>query len=1134
MTISMAFPASNKGGPLDLSAADCPKLLKPGDVTSEDELLPPNLHDDKPSTSTHENDKKRITGSPKSICDSGTKSDDVSNQLKTLTEIFKTLASVPNGTSDTAAASLLEMFAKKSDSGTSSDALSAPGSLEALHQLGWQLISLGRGSGSIAPSTSQPVQSAAAPMWVPSRPTVSRQPAQHPPSLNPSTHPPPQTTSMSGISMRGNQKYSAFYQHNRKQAIDEGGDTMRQSSVSQVQRTAIPTQTPSRRISGPTSASGGHPRPYFGSPIEATMKPSLGRISTEVTSSTPTRSRETAFLCSCGQDFDSLYVFTLHMKDTGHKPRSSQPERDIPKLVRGQDMWINSETEQTREILRCMRCNQSFRSLPELTMHMMKTSHYSEIVYSDAGRNLLASQTMSSVGDRGRSGMSNNWAGSKGSGAPVKRSVRLSGHPQNGSTPTAPVEPPRSNENPKMNGQSVEPMQFETAAKREEVHRNPPKCERPASSHELHAIKPSPKPATSPDAVSCPSELQRSAASSPRNETEKPEHKHLHSPFSGRGNGSPRGSTTDEKTCSDSVIRQIESFVEKSLPFPTMASPTRPSWQPRAPHNFQKAGFPRPNLSPLTETETSRSTPEKPSQRKRRFSSGSSASTAAPTVTTPTETSAEKRPSLSFSLDDGNAENPLSSLQKLVETTHQGGGSAMSPPRQFGLSGDNTATIAHATSGDVEMAPAVNSIKLPGSSPSPLSSISQPNIATALSVLQNFMSKVSTHPQQQQQQPRHQEASQNGDNDPQLPNNWMGLLTAMLNAAKQSEQDVKRPDTVSESLSSSPKQMFGQLSSVFPGAAFDKPLSLPAHMSSPPIGSPGMVANITKKAKCHFCGKPFANKGQVRLHISKNKCPCLLQQSAAAAMVKPLLNAPSVSTASSSSQPGDKRPMAFPYPGFQQHHNPSPLGAHDLSRLFASQQPNDPKPVETALLRHFNQPQPNRPASISTPKQQMDLIASLARAASEGNPQAVSAAGASNPLFSLLFPTTPAPIQAPQPAPLESSSPGMTAEQKALFLFAQAMASLATGVTPHQNKPAEVAPPVNLLTNFIQSFNVPLTLPPVNLVPAVSTDSGSMNPEVLGSYMTAIRQIAAMGGMPPPQAANNKLAAEKDNLPPNS
>lgn len=45
-------------------------------------------------------------------------------------------------------------------------------------------------------------------------------------------------------------------------------------------------------------------------------------------------------------------------------------------------MWINSETEQTREILRCMRCKQSYSSLPELTMHMVRSRHYAEIIYN--------------------------------------------------------------------------------------------------------------------------------------------------------------------------------------------------------------------------------------------------------------------------------------------------------------------------------------------------------------------------------------------------------------------------------------------------------------------------------------------------------------------------------------------------------------------------------------------------------------------------------------------------------------------------------------------------------------------------------------------------------------------------------
>ncbi|KAL3317015.1 Teashirt 3 [Cichlidogyrus casuarinus] len=79
--------------------------------------------------------------------------------------------------------------------------------------------------------------------------------------------------------------------------------------------------------------------------------------------------------------------------DTGHKPKSTPSDRDIPKLVRGQDMWINSETEQTREILRCMHCQQSFRTLPDLTMHMIATNHFSEIVYNEINSKSSASDT---------------------------------------------------------------------------------------------------------------------------------------------------------------------------------------------------------------------------------------------------------------------------------------------------------------------------------------------------------------------------------------------------------------------------------------------------------------------------------------------------------------------------------------------------------------------------------------------------------------------------------------------------------------------------------------------------------------------------------------------------------------------
>ncbi|CAH8658855.1 unnamed protein product [Schistosoma rodhaini] len=281
-------------------------------------------------------------------------------------------------------------------------------------------------------------------------------------------HPNTNTGPFSGISMRGNQKYSAYYQHQRKQGFQTGGmNEYVNNTVGRRQRNSLsPLSTNTRYVgrrlrsglnnallagtnlemrnsqrfpairnqtasigntantinsggnnTGNTVSSSGNLCPNFRGNTSYRMMSNIGNIasshvlnpikshlqtenmnntthghissnnsSNNNSSQQTTRHRETAFICSCGKDFESLYIFTLHMKDTGHKPKCDQAEKDIPKLVRGQDMWINSETEQTREILRCMRCHQSFRSLPELTMHMMKTNHYSEIVYNDSGR----------------------------------------------------------------------------------------------------------------------------------------------------------------------------------------------------------------------------------------------------------------------------------------------------------------------------------------------------------------------------------------------------------------------------------------------------------------------------------------------------------------------------------------------------------------------------------------------------------------------------------------------------------------------------------------------------------------------------------------------------------------------------
>jgi len=129
-------------------------------------------------------------------------------------------------------------------------------------------------------------------------------------------------------------------------------------------------------------------------------------------SPTPVRSNLTSLRCgSCGAQFESLYCLTVHLEETGHKPASdvavlpmpspatspsssdrkppvttaavsaSTPPMSAPqRLVRGQDVWLARGVEQTDRILRCIQCNAPARSLAELTLHMVHTKHYINIV----------------------------------------------------------------------------------------------------------------------------------------------------------------------------------------------------------------------------------------------------------------------------------------------------------------------------------------------------------------------------------------------------------------------------------------------------------------------------------------------------------------------------------------------------------------------------------------------------------------------------------------------------------------------------------------------------------------------------------------------------------------------------------
>ena len=141
---------------------------------------------------------------------------------------------------------------------------------------------------------------------------------------------------------------------------------------------------------------------------------------------------EDVFKCVwCKESYQTLEALTSHMKEAKHHsmpyplagqtgplrpgahPRVSSPLRPpvsmtsplssmssspkpapvrdilkeqlpIPrKLVRGQDVWIGRADQQTRDILKCMSCGESFRSLELLTKHMQETQHYKKVMSHD-------------------------------------------------------------------------------------------------------------------------------------------------------------------------------------------------------------------------------------------------------------------------------------------------------------------------------------------------------------------------------------------------------------------------------------------------------------------------------------------------------------------------------------------------------------------------------------------------------------------------------------------------------------------------------------------------------------------------------------------------------------------------------
>lgn len=95
-------------------------------------------------------------------------------------------------------------------------------------------------------------------------------------------------------------------------------------------------------------------------PISSISAPSQTTTTTSAVSSS-----------SVGSSKSSSSDLNLLIKETMPLPR---------KLVRGQDVWLGKGAEQTRQILKCMWCGQSFRSLAEMTSHMQQTQHYTNII----------------------------------------------------------------------------------------------------------------------------------------------------------------------------------------------------------------------------------------------------------------------------------------------------------------------------------------------------------------------------------------------------------------------------------------------------------------------------------------------------------------------------------------------------------------------------------------------------------------------------------------------------------------------------------------------------------------------------------------------------------------------------------
>ena len=104
-------------------------------------------------------------------------------------------------------------------------------------------------------------------------------------------------------------------------------------------------------------------------------------------------SKQELYACSCGEKFSNVAHLVSHLKITNHHAQLSSNHDEVAKLVRGQDIWLSRDTNPANQILKCLRCSLSFETLPDLTAHMMKTNHFTQLLPSSSSTKPTPSAT---------------------------------------------------------------------------------------------------------------------------------------------------------------------------------------------------------------------------------------------------------------------------------------------------------------------------------------------------------------------------------------------------------------------------------------------------------------------------------------------------------------------------------------------------------------------------------------------------------------------------------------------------------------------------------------------------------------------------------------------------------------------